>query len=178
MTNSTGETPSTEHANSVPTAASEGGSVLDALRARREQLAEDHTLNIAVPGYEELLFVQLTVIPSRQLQTIRDRAERSNSPDAETNANADLLINGCQDILARANADDDLAPIDDREATTIGKRLAELLKLDDSSARATLVDLFRAAPSPDLAIGVAAGEYVQWMRSGNQEIDETLLGES
>jgi hypothetical protein len=153
------------------------GSVLATIRARRDQLAGEKSLTIDVPGYEGLLALKMGVVATRQLQGIGERSERSNSPDAATNGNVDVVIAGLVDVLARGSVDDQLAPIDDAGAASVN-RLGELLGLDVTSARATMIALFSGAPSPDLAIGAAAAEYIEWLRGENQEVDEALLGES
>jgi hypothetical protein len=62
----------------------------------------------------------------------------------------------------------------------LSSNLAALLQLDLASdgARGVLLALFSLAPSPELAIGVSAAQYVEWMRTGTQEIDEALLEKS
>jgi hypothetical protein len=173
------ETPS-EHTNtSAPTAGD--SSVLAALKAQRAQIAEEHTLDLDVPGYQGLLVLRMGVVPNRQLQAIRDRAERSKSPDAESNGNADLVITGCQDVLGRASTEDALESLGDGHGPMgLSSNLAALLQLDLASdgARGVLLALFSLAPSPELAIGVSAAQYVEWMRTGTQEIDEALLEKS
>lgn len=153
-------------------------SILAALRSKREALAADRHLDVDVPGYGGLLVLRLGVVPSRQLAVVAEKAERSNSPDAAFNANADLLIQACVEVLGRERDDADLQPLDDADPQVrIDARLAGLLQLDGSTARATLRGLFALANSPDYAVAVAAARYGEWMGQASLEVDEDLAGE-
>ena len=49
----------------------------------------------------------------KKVLAVAQKAERSSSPDAGFNANADLLIRACTEVLAREHEDDALQALDD-----------------------------------------------------------------
>ena len=73
-----------------------------------------------------------------------------------------------------------MAEMDGGEPVGIEQRLVELLKLTPAaiSSRELLRSLFALAPSPELAINVAAGEYVDWARAADEDVDTEFVGES
>jgi hypothetical protein len=110
-----------------------------------------------------------------------ERAEASKDPVAVLNANADLLIRGCQAVLGRDFPGDEPTPQlgPDGEPYKIDHNLAQALGMPESStARQVLLKLFSGVPSPDLAIGSVAGDYMTWARGANEEVGQEVLGES
>jgi hypothetical protein len=155
-------------------------SVLDRLKKQRNVIAETRTVDIGVPGFAGLLVLRLGVLPRKKLAEITTRAAKPDiSADELFNLNADTLINACREVLARNSRDEPLRSIDpDGETVKIDTHLARLLGMPDATRSREVVQvLFGAVPSPELAVGVATGEYMTWASSANDELDEEFQGE-
>jgi hypothetical protein len=155
------------------------GSVLAALQAQRaEHQAVQRVYDLAVPGYRGLLVLRLGPVPASQLSRIMDRATTGKSPERSFNANADLLVAACTEVLARARTSDPFVPLlgRDDEPVKLDARLAELLQLPETRARGLVRALFEGANSPDMALATAAGEYAEWASGAAEEELEESLG--
>jgi hypothetical protein len=155
-------------------------SVLERLKARRGELAETRTFDLEVPGTGGLLVLRLGVLPRQRLAALTQRATKGGA-EADLNLNADTLIAATRNVLARNHRDDPLTPIDPDPANPvrIDERLAAMLGLPEATrARQVLDAVFGLAPSPDLAIGVSAGQYLEWASAADSELDEEFVGES
>jgi hypothetical protein len=157
-------------------------SLVEALRARRAAQAAGHSHDLVVPGWKGQLVIRCGPIGGAVMTALRERAEKSRSPERDFNLNADTLIAACREVLGRASPDGDLTTLvdDDGEPVRIDSRLAELLGIETQRGRAreVLLALYAGANVPEVAIGVAGGEYMEWASSANAEVDEDLLGES
>lgn len=164
------------------------GSVLDALRARRAQAEVERYYDLAVPGYAGCLVLRLGPLPQQQLAKISSLAAQPNlAAERLLDLNLDTVIGACTAVLGRKDrADDFTVLVDERgDQVRVDRRLVDMLALDlpapvrDSPrARDVLLALFDQANSPQLAITIASGEYMDWARSASGDIDEELLGES
>jgi hypothetical protein len=153
-------------------------SVLDRLKARRSEIAAEHVLDLEVPGTGGLLVLQLVPLPRQRLSALTSRATRSTSPEVDLNLNADTLIAATRDVLARNRREDELMPLDPQAATRIDEKLAGFLGLPEATrAREVLAAVFALAPSPELAIGVSVGRYIEWATGAETEIEEDFSGE-
>lgn len=155
-------------------------SVLDVLRAQRAGLAAKKIHEVEIPGYRGLMALRLGPIPGPHLNRIIDRATNSRSAEGAFTANADMLIAACQEVVGRSTRDDPWTVLvnDSGQPVRLDETLAEMLGLEAQRARDVVMELFAGANSPEMAVGVAAGEYAQWAASANADIDEDLLGES
>jgi hypothetical protein len=158
-------------------------SVLEAIRARREEMAGERYHDVAVPGYRGMLVMRMRPLDGRTITALRERHARSRSPDRNLNLMLDFLVNGCLDFLARRNEDDELtslAEYDGGEPVVFGPRLAELIGLQPGAdtARACALALFSLAPAPEMAVEAAATDWLGWAMAMNEEVGEELLGES
>lgn len=153
-------------------------SVFEALRAKRAEHSAESIFDVDVPGYQGLLVLRLGPIASAKLSALRARMEKSRAPERDANLNADYLIAACRDVLVRQSVDEPLAPADVDEPMRLDSRLAEALGLSASSARDVVRQVYGAAPSPELAISVAVGRYLEWAAAMNVEDDEAFMGES
>jgi hypothetical protein len=156
----------------------EPSSVFDVLRAKRAEHSVDSTFDVEVPGYQSLLVLRLGPIPGATLSALRARMEKSRAAERDFNLNADYLIAACRDVLTRKTQDEQLAPPDEDEPMRLDVRLAEALGLTATSAREVVRQLYGAAPSPELAVQVAVGRYLEWAAAMDVEDDETFMGES
>lgn len=154
--------------------------IVQALREQREKHLGDHFHDVEVPGYNGLFVIRCGPLGGRQLTIIQERVDRSKSPDKLFNVNADTLIAGCREVLGRVDLEDDLVTITDHEGepVRIDVRLAEVLQLQAETSRDVIRAVFGLANDPDVAVGVAAGTYMEWCSSANGAISEAVLGES
>jgi len=168
-----------EHTNGHhPGAAS---SVWDALQAKRALLGEDRHLDLEVPGTFGMFTLRLGPVSGRKQAQLTDRLQKSRSPDRDFNLNADYLIAACQGVLARHDAADDLELMVDElgEPIKLDSRLAQAFGLpSDTPGREIVRRLYGGAPSPEMSITMAGGEYVGWAAGMTPELDEEALGEA
>lgn len=149
-------------------------SLVDTLRAIREEHAADHALDLEVPGWRGLLGIRLGTIPAAQLGRIAERTTRSKQPDAALIGNVDTLIAACTGVLGRKSRGDEWEVISDG----LDEGLATLLGLEASRARDVLHALYAGANAPEPALLDAGAEYGRWASEVNAEIDEATAGES
>lgn len=159
-------------------------SVLEVLRARRREHAEQRSFDADVPGYGGQLVLRLGPLPGATLTRLRERIERSRSPERDVNLNADMLLAACRVVCVRARlANGELGRpmelLDEHEQPVrIDERLAERLSMDVEGARPLLFAIFSLANSPEVAISTLAGSYMEWAASASSDADEEFLGES
>src|SRR5262245_50440865 len=78
-----------------------GGSVLDALRARREAAGADRTFDVEVPGWDALLVLRLGAVTPAQQTAIAKRLAASGNEQIPQ-SNLDTLIAAYRCALGRA----------------------------------------------------------------------------
>jgi len=155
------------------------GSVLDVIRERRTARAAEHEYDMPVPGYGGLLVLRCAPVGSATLTTGRLRLERSKDPARDFALAADILVEACENVLARRTPTGELEPLDPTgEPVAINERLAELLRVEVHSARELVRAVFSLAPSPEMAVGDAVGDYLAWAQGADADLDDGLMGES
>jgi hypothetical protein len=153
--------------------------IIEALRARRAEKAEQHFHDEEVPGYGGLLVLRLGALPGNALTELRLRLERSRSPDRESNMNADVIAKATRAVLGRARVDDELVELPGHDGPVrMDAELAEILGIDAKTARQVVFAVFEKANAPDIALAATAASYLEWATSAADEADEELLGES
>lgn len=157
----------------------QGASLLDQLVARRSEYRGERFYDLEVPGYNGCLVLRLGPLRGQELSTLARRADASKLPDREFNANCDIIIKACREILGRETRDGELRTIhpDEETPVTLGEEFAEMFGLQASGSRELLKELWSAVPSPEIAIGLQAGEFVQWSSEAVGEESETFAGE-
>ena len=158
-------------------------SLLDALRARRTEMAEEQTTELLIPGYHGMLGLRVGPLTGREQSRLTNRMAQSKSPDREATYNADTLITATREIVVRDAEDQpwqSLGSLNGGDPVGVDDRLIELLALEvpARTARATLRALFGMAPSPDIAINLASAEYITWAGGVSEDIDTEYVGES
>ena len=168
------------HAENGDTPHGPPSSLLDSLRARRAELAGEHTYDMEVPGYDGCLVLRLAPLRGQEIAQLARRAEASKAPDREFHANASIIIRSCRAVLARENREEELRTLHPDEVTTLtlNDELAELMGIHAPSAIELLKALWDKVPSPEISIGMMAGEFVEWSSQANQEDEEVFQGES
>lgn len=158
-----------------PTEQPAGASVLEALKAQRAVIAEQHTFDVAIPGWNDLLVLRLGAITGQQHAKIIERAARTSR-----SIDTDFLTAAFREVLGRDKPDGELTLLVDGDGDPVGldKRLAAMLDLGEvQSARDVLVALFSGANSPPTAIANVSNDWLQWARSAGDDVDEAYLGE-
>jgi len=160
-------------------------SVWDTLRQRREALGADRHLDLDVPGTGGLLQLRLGTITGAKQAQLSDRVIKSRSPERDFNLNADYLIAACLAILGRNTTSEpyEVMTDPDGEPVTLGSLAhspaAASLGLSPSlPTREVVRYLFGFAPSPEIAVGRAAFDYMEWASASGVELDEEALGEA
>ena len=171
-----------EEAAAQPIYAAPGDSVLDAVRKRRDALAQDRTFDLELPGYNGCLVIRCGPIDAKKLAQVRERVTKTGVGAAamlDFGFNADVIIGSCREVLGRRSSADELESIDpDGGVVRIDARLAELFGVQMTRARDLLRWLYAGAPSPEVAIERAQIDLYQWSSGADQEVEEDLLGES
>ncbi len=165
-----------------PQEAETPSTLLESLRAKRAELAAEQTHEVLVPGYAGRVAIRCGPISGRQQAALLDRLAKSKSPERDVNLNADYLIAACREVVVRDGYDQpwqSLADVNGGEPVGVEPHLADLLALQPTAptARGVLFSLFALAPSPEVAITIAGGEYIGWAGGINEELDEAYLGE-
>lgn len=151
-------------------------SIRDRIRAERESIAAEKTIDLIVPGYSGLLAVRYRAISDREMEQYAQKLQKEG--DAGMRAGYDLLIETCESILVRVESDRDFEVLedDDGDRVKFDVRLAEFLGIEAKSARETVAQTF----SPDGAQSLAAFSHVaavqEWLMGKSSEIDPSLLG--
>ena len=159
-------------------------SLIAELRQRRAELAEEQTLELLIPGYGGKLALRLGPINGATQSALLERLAKSKDRERDFNLNADYLVAACREIVGRERWEDPWTPLGELAQTEgtikLDDRLVELLQLEPASrtAREVLRALYSGAPSAEVAITLAGGEYVQWAGAANVEVDEVFAGES
>lgn len=158
----------------VNEAVEEGGSVLERLKRRREQLGADRTEVFDIPGYNGELAARYKPVDFEMLKKLLNKIDRSKNPRIELLVMADILIMACDEILVRA--DGKLGPLDPKadEPVRYDDRLAEFFGFEAANARQVVFGVF----NNDIAIPSHHKEVLDWMQGVTQENTEDLLGES
>lgn len=155
-------------------------SVIEALKAQHARVAEERTLDVAVPGWANMLVLRLGPISAgAQARIVEKVSRRKLSTHA---SNVDFLVAAFRGIYGRTRPDDrELTHVVDENGEPMGldERLAEAINLGEvHSAREVVERLFSRANSPTFALDAVVSEWGEWARDASEEVDEDFLGES
>lgn len=151
-------------------------SIRDQIRAEREAIASEKTLDLLVPGYSGLLAVRYRSISDREMEGYAKRLQKDG--DVGIRAGYDLLIEACEAILVRMDTSDEFEVLEDDngDAVKFDVRLAEFLDVEAASARETVAATFSPEGVQSLAAVDQAGAVLAWLQGKSSEIDPSLLG--
>jgi hypothetical protein len=153
-------------------------SVLGELRRRRREMGTALSHEILVPGYQGMVALRVGPISGQQQSRLMERMTRSKSPEKDVNLNADYLIAACREVVVRREGEQWQSIPSEDGTVGLDERLVDALELPPvSKARDVLRALFSLAPSPEIAITIAGGEYISWAAGQSEELDEEFLGE-
>lgn len=149
-------------------------SLMEELRAKRQQLQEERELLIDIPGYEGLLvgvYQPLTWDKLRAIaETVEKNERKTKSKRAELMGQIDTIASACKEVRVREGGK--LKSIG--EGVRYDDELAEFMGLDATKARQVVHGLF----VNELAITGHYNELVEWMQETDQEVNDDFLGES
>lgn len=175
------DTPSTVQPDSPPSNGHDEApsSLIAGLREQHRRIGLAKVTTIALPWWDSKLGVRFHFLDDRGFDRLLEIAAGNGTPDQIKRANRDLVIAGCDEVVARADPGDDWGPLVDGEHLRFDRRLAELLQLGPTdSARSVLEGLWDDPVKANLAIGEVAGQYSTWLRGQAPEVAERLQGES
>lgn len=150
---------------------------LEFLRARHDELAQERTLELEIPGYQGRLVVRYGPIPwATVARTARTLADDKVKPEVVAAGNSDALIAACREVLFRDESGE-LVSVGPEGPYRFDQALADLLGAGTESARALVLWLFGGDDAAKLRIGQQAGELLTWLEGVGQETQETFAGE-
>jgi hypothetical protein len=145
------------------------GSLLARIKARRETLVADETLDLPIPTWGGDLVARYRVLDRKEIETL---TTRNGKPTAT--ADLDFLIRSCVGISMRDDEGELVALIDQTGPVRFDARLAGMLDIDAMTARDVVQYLFRANA---VAVGAHAQKIAEWMQDTSQAVDGALTGE-
>lgn len=154
------------------------GSVLAGLREQHRRIAARTSTIIELPFWQGKLAVRYHYLDERVLGRMLAMVNGASDPMIALDANTDLLVGGCDEVLARRDEGERWGPVVEGERLRYDKRLAELLQLDASTARETVHALFGGRIRGAMAIGAHTARYVEWLQGETPGVVESLQGES
>jgi hypothetical protein len=154
-------------------------SILESLRARRDDFVGDRYVDLEVPGWAGCLALRCGSISSATMRRLRQRLEKSRSPDRDFNYACDVFVAACREVRGRANPQDRMTTLVlDGEPLRLDLHLASALGFQAAGARDVVRQLFERAPTPDVAVGATIQRYIEWAGALDEEIDDEYVGES
>jgi hypothetical protein len=154
-------------------------SLIAGLRAQHRRIGLETTTTIALPWWDGKLGVRFHYLDDKGFDRLLEIASGNGSPSQIRRANRDLVIAGCDEVVARDSSSDEWGPVMEGERIRFDRRLAELLQLGPTeTARQVLEALWDEPVKAQMAIGEVAGQYSTWLRGQAPEVAERLQGES
>ena len=156
------------------------GSLIAELRAQHRRLEQRKTTVIEFPYglWAGKLAVRYRLLDERALTRML-KAVQTAEGEALLEANADILIGGCDEVIARRDTDEPWGPIVPGEHFKFDRRLADALQLGPGdTARQVLYGLYGGRIEGALAINDQAAAYIAWAQGKTPEVVSELQGES
>jgi hypothetical protein len=155
------------------------GSLLADLRAQQHRLARRKHTIIEFPYgmWAGKLAARYRLLDERALDRML-RAVQTAEGEALLEANADILVGACDEVLGRRNTDEPWGEIIPGERFRFDKPLADALGLHAETARQVLYALVGGRIGGAGAINDLSGQYVAWWQGKTPEVVDDLRGES
>lgn len=148
------------------------GSLIDRVRARREERVADEHLDLPVPTWGGELVARFRVVDSVIFERI---AKRLQSGKTDTGADADFLCAACAGVFVR----DDDGPLEavlcDGKPVAFDKGLADVLGVEVERAREVVYYLVK---DNQLALSLFAVKVINWMQDTSAEVEGQIVGEA
>lgn len=175
----------------LPDDADVGGgplSFIDRLRASRDELTQEHTLDIPIPGYpNDGLVVRYKALPFTEAEQVATRLQRERGPQA-LRSSQETLIRSCVEIFTRQGGElvalheAALAagvPVEPGVPIRFDEQLGLILGFEATSARDAVYGAFGSNEHAKYAIVNTNIRLSQWMIDVTAEVDEGLdVGEA
>ena len=169
-----GEAVRSERASGNGHVPEEEGSIRAILRAKRDKLAKQTTLDLEIPGYDGLIGARYNALGGKEVEVMGRNVRQGEG----TQGNALLLVRSCQCILVRKSTEEEFEPlVEDGEQFQYELRLAELFGFEAKTAVQVAIGIFSPGGNRDLAISDQAVRVLRWMEGKGEQASATLLGE-
>jgi hypothetical protein len=152
-------------------------SALEALRARRKQLAEATTRTFPIPGYGGVLQTRYRLLGLEAiagLPSMQDQSDGGLVARHLLDAACDFLVAACDEVLLYRDGKHERL-LDAEAPIRYDETLAEVLEVTADSAREVVLGVF-AGNEP--AVIEHLGRVTRWMQRADEDVDEAFLGES
>ena len=154
-------------------------SLIAGLRAQHRQIGLEKTTTIPLPWWDGKLGVRFRYLDDRGFDRLLEIASGSGSPEMIRRANRDLVIAGCDEVVARADSGEEWGPVIEGERVRFDRTLAERSSSAPPTAPAKYLsalwdDPVRAA----MAVGEIAGQYSHVAAGPGAGGRQSLQGES
>ncbi len=152
------------------------GSILNAIRSKRQAMSKDRKTIIDIPGYDGMLVAEYRVIPYDQMSKLMNKAASAKDSQGELNAVTDVLVRACHQILVRDESGK-LEPLNEAvpefgdDPVRYDLRLAQAAEVTGDRARLICQNVF----NNDLALVDHNNTLVEWMKSSEREEADTFL---
>lgn len=163
--------------------APEERSLLDTLRAAKEEAEAQETVDIKLPGFEKSsirLYARYRMLEGKEIDERgrKIRREFKKEFDRQLYGSIDLMIAACEGIFYRTDEDDEpqQLTIGGSPVTGYTPALAEAfgVAIDDRHpARSIVLGMFN---NNDVAIGAHNLRLSLWMADTSTDVDQALLG--
>jgi hypothetical protein len=153
-------------------------SIVETLRAQREELRGDHTVDMPIPGYQGLLIARYGVVTMKRAQEMGKIIQKVDKDDRSMVGAVDTLIEACRGIYVKVTGEDGkevVQPIDPAwsQPTLFDQHLADLLAFSAENARECVAQVFPT----EQAILKHSILLSRWMQDVTIDLSEELLGE-
>lgn len=149
------------------------GSLFEDLKRRRDQIGEERSILIDIPGYNGHLVARYKMVEWSQMRRIFRRMDKMKGDARELYAMCDVLITCCDELLYREKPDGEPQSLEEGRITRYDDFLAANLGFEAPNARAVVLGVFKN----DLALAAHHSELVDWLQSSREDVDEEALGE-
>lgn len=163
---------------------SRAAQIRERIRASRRRAREDTTIELELPG-TGLLTGRFKVLGWDELAKIEERTSKDKAKKAPLYGQSSTIAAACEEILIAAGEGGQLVPLGDllddgKGAVQFDRRLAEFVAENDEPVDhlQTAGSVVRFTFPTEVAVSVFHGELMEWMKDGNGEADDQLLGES
>lgn len=154
-------------------------SMLTGLRQRAKQLSTETTVDLAIPGYNEVLWGRFRAV---SLARVLNQSESVNPIMPSWQTAADALAGACVGLYGR-NASGDLEPLAHDIDVRFDDDLVDMLALDppERTARAVMVTALGGGALGESRITALFMAYQGWLLAGvdiARDVGERAVGES
>lgn len=168
-------------------------SILDQLRAKRQQATETRFLDLQIPSYDGLLVARYKTVPFSVFEAAEKKQRKDKSAPKLLLAALDQIILTCDQILVKDPGHHDCVtdndghiteyrPIDPQAAeqgmpVRWDTRLGDLIGIDEQEHRGQQRLIVLRTFCNDSAVIYHASQIGVWLRDTTKDADEDLLGE-